>query len=142
MDKGLITKEQLDFALTEQKRTKEFLGSILVHNRAIVEKDLLIALSEQFQIPVGVLKNKYIEWETVKRFNPSLIMDYRCFPVEKDEWSVTFAILNPLDFTGLKKAEESSGGLKARWMLVSEADMNDAIERYQQLRHKEIDKWF
>ena len=130
--KGLITDEQLTEALTEQQRTNEFLGKILVKNNYLKEKDLLGALSEQFNIPLVSLKSKYIDWRLVKQFDSDLILDYRYFPVLKDEWSVTIAIVNPLDAWALKKAEEGSRGLKLKVVLVSEGDMKEVVGRYQQ----------
>lgn len=142
MDKGLITSEQLSEALTEQQRTKEFLGQILIRRNYIKERDLLKALSEQFGIPLGKLKNKYIHWELVKQFSPSLILDYKCFPVEEGEYSITVAILNPLDAWALKKVEEEAKGLRPKFVLVSQDDMNEAMQRYKQYILDEISKQF
>lgn len=132
MAKGLISSEQLKAALEEQQKTNEFLGKILLKNNQLKEKDLLEALSEQFNIPYVSLKYKYIDWHLAKQFSLTLILDYKCFPIAKDEWSVTIAITNPLDVWVLKRAEEEARGLKLKLVLVSEQDMKDVIQRYQQ----------
>ena len=132
MAKGSITSEQMKTALDEQRKTNEFLGKILLKSNLIKEKDLLEALSEQFNIPYLSLKYKYIDWRLVKQYSLALILDYKCFPIAKDEWSVTIAITNPLDVWALKKAEEEARGLKLKLVLVSEGDMKDVIQRYQQ----------
>jgi len=130
--KGLISPVALNDALNEQRQTKEFLGTILLKRKLIEEQDFLGALSEQFGIPVLVLKNKYIDWNFVRNFSASLILDYRCFPVSGDDWSVTIAITNPLDSGVLKKAEEEARGLKLKIALVSEEDMQEVTQRYKQ----------
>lgn len=132
INKGLITGEQLKDALDEQRKTNEFLGKILIRKNQFKEKDLLEALAEQFNIPYVSLKYKYIDWHLAKQFSLGLILDYKCFPIAKDEWSVTVAITNPLDVWALKKAEEGARGLKLKLVLVSEGDMKEAIQRYQQ----------
>ena len=132
MTKGLINSEQLKAALDEQRKTNEFLGKILLKSNLIKEKDLLEAMSEQFNIPYVSLKYKYIDWHLAKQFSLALILDYKCFPIVKDEWSVTIAITNPLDAWALKKAEEEARGLKLKLVLVSEGDMKEVIQRYQQ----------
>lgn len=132
INKGLITGEQLTEALDEQRKTNEFLGKIFLKKNQLKEKDLLEAISGQFNIPYVSLKYKYIDWQLVKQFGLSLILDYKCFPIAKDEWSVTVAITNPLDVWAIKKAEEGARGLKLKLVLVSEGDMKEAIERYQQ----------
>jgi len=138
ISKGLINSEQLKAALEEQHKTKEFLGAILLKRKLIKESDFLATLSEQFGMPLVNLGYKYIDWQFVKGFSPSLIIDNHCFPVEKDEWSVTIAITNPLDLWALKKSEEEAKGLRLRLVLVSEKEMNDAIERYRQYIQKDI----
>ncbi|MBU1852702.1 MAG: hypothetical protein KJ957_01490 [Candidatus Omnitrophica bacterium] len=132
VEKGLITSEQLQDALREQQTTKKFLGSILVEKKEIKERDLLGVLSEQFNIPFISIKYKYVDWGFVKKFSPSLILDYKCFPIEEDGDTVTVAITNPLDAWGLKKAEEETWGSRLKLVLVSEDDMKDIIERYRE----------
>ncbi|MGE5197218.1 MAG: hypothetical protein ACM3IL_01775 [Deltaproteobacteria bacterium] len=142
MDKGLITSGQLDFALSEQHSSKEFLGTILLKHSIIKEEDLLKALSEQFRIPYVALKDKYIPWNFVGRFSSTLIFEHRCFPVSHDEWSVTFALINPLDLWALKRAEEESKGLKTKFVLVTTRDMDEALLRYRQYMRGNISKLF
>ena len=137
IEKGKITQQQLAAALAEQSRTKEFLGIVLLKNKLITEKDLLMTLSAQFDIPVVSIKNKYIDWNLVKGFGPSLILDYRCFPIHKDSRAVTFAITNPLDVWVLKKAEEEARGLKIKLVLTSQGDMDETVQRYRQYMIKE-----
>jgi hypothetical protein len=137
---GIINDEQLKDALAEQTRTKEFLGAILIREFQIEEKDLLKALSEQFNMPLVALKNKYIDWDFVKHFNPSFVLDSKCFPILKDKDGITVAITNPLDAWSMKKAEEATSGSKLKFALVSEEDMKDAIHRYKEYVKSNIDK--
>lgn len=130
--KGLITPLQLERALLEQRRTKEFLGAILIKHKAITESSLLGVLSEQFHIPVVSLKGIYIDWEWLKRFSSSLILDYRCFPFKHDEFSVTVAITNPLDAWVISKAHQEAKPFSVRLNLVTKADIEEVIQRYRQ----------
>jgi len=131
IDKGLVRPEELDRALQEQARTKEFLGKILIKRCYVKESDLLSALSEQFQIPILNLKEIKINWDFVKSFNLSLIFEFKCFPIQQDEWSVTIAITNPLDMWAIKKCEEEVRGLRLKLALVSMSDIAWAIEEYK-----------
>ena len=140
LEKDLITPAQLKSALAEQARSKEFLGTILVRRKLIKEDALLATLSEQFNIPVINLAYRYFDWKFVKDFSPTLILDYHCFPVTKDDWTVTIAITNPLDVWVLKKAEEEARGLRLRLALTSEKDMQEAIQRYRQCVQRHISK--
>jgi type IV pilus assembly protein PilB len=132
IEKGLILPEQLKDALIKQMRTKEFLGAILLRRKQITEKDLLKALSEQFKIPIISIKNHYIDWNFVRRFSASLILEHKCLPLKGDDVTVTVAITNPLNAWTIKKAEEETRGFVLKLVLVSDEDMKDVIERYQQ----------
>jgi type IV pilus assembly protein PilB len=132
LGRGLINSGQLEEALKEQSRTGEFLGTVLIKKKFVREKELLEALSRQYNIPVVGLKDKYIDWNVVKEFHPSLILGHRCLPLEKNERSVTMAITNPLDAWAMKQAEMAAGGLELRLVLVATEDMDEAIGRYKQ----------
>ena len=142
LEKGLITARQLELALDEQKKNREFLGKILIEDRLIEEKGLLEALSEQFSLPLASLKDKYLDWTLIRQFSPSLILDHRCFPLSRDEESVTIAINNPLDAWALEKAErEASGlGLRLKLVLASSDDIGEAVRRYQEYTRGSISK--
>jgi len=142
LEKGFVTAERLKEALEIQQKTKEFLGNILLREKWIKGKDLLVALSEQFDIPLVSLKNKYINWNLVKEFGSSLILEYNCIPFQSDGSSITFAITNPLDAWVLKKAEEEAMGLKTKFVLVSKADMDEVIQRVKQYMRQDITKRF
>jgi type IV pilus assembly protein PilB len=132
LEKGVINDEQLKDALAEQQKTKEFLGAVLKRKFGIKDDDLSKALSEQFGMPFVTLKNKYIDWDFVKQFSPSFIVDSKCFPLKKDDLEMTIGVTNPLDAWALKKAEEASRGFKLKLVLVSEEDLKDAVKRFKE----------
>ena len=138
IEDGLITAEQLKAALEEQTLTKEFLGKILLKRKFIRESAFLKAFSGQFGLPVVDLKHRYFDWKLAKDFSPSLILDYHCLVIARDESTVTIAITNPLDVWAMKKAEEETGRLELKLVLVSEEDMREAIESYRQYIQKNI----
>ncbi|MDD5194407.1 MAG: hypothetical protein PHQ96_01865 [Candidatus Omnitrophica bacterium] len=130
--KKMLSQRQLDEALREQARTKEFLGTILIRTHQIDEAQFLTAMSEQFNMPVITLTDKFIDWKLLKHFSPTLIIDYKCFPVAQGDSGLTIAITNPLDAWVLAKAEEESQGARVLFVLVTQKDMDDAIARYKQ----------
>ncbi|OGW74896.1 MAG: hypothetical protein A2Z72_06320 [Omnitrophica bacterium RBG_13_46_9] len=136
VEKKIISASQLDNAISEQEFTREFIGAILIKKGYVSERDLLNALSEQFGIPFYSLKDIYIDWGLVEKFNPSTILENKCFPVKREKDSITIAILNPLDAWALKKAEDGARGLAAKFVLVSQSDMEEAIKRYKQFMRR------
>jgi type IV pilus assembly protein PilB len=142
IEHGLITPEQLKYALEEQARTNKFLGAILLKKGNLKEKDLLNALSKQFNIPLVKLESKNIDWDFVKKFSAALILDHKCLPVSQDEESMTIAVSNPLDVWAIKKAEEEAGGLRLKLVLICGKDIEDAITEYKRRMRTGILKSF
>jgi type IV pilus assembly protein PilB len=138
LERGLISDAQLELALAQQRSSGEFLGAVMVRLLMIREEDLLTALSEQYGMPTVCLRNRYIDWALVNSFSPSLVLDYKCFPIGRDAWSVTMAIINPLDAWAIKQAETEAQGLRVKLVLVSISDMEDAITRYRQHLQRNI----
>lgn len=140
INKGLLMQAQLELALDEQRRTREFLGAILVRRGYVKEKDFITVLSEQFRIPYVSLKDTYIDWETAMRFPASLVFDRKCMPIkiEKNVWIV--AVTNPLDAEAVSEAEMILKGQKMKLVLVTEQDMREAHASYKQQLSLRINK--
>lgn len=132
VEKGFITQAQLQDGLSEQKMTGVFLGEILVKMGWLTTRHLLEALSEQFGIPLANLKDERIDIELAQKFSSSLIIDHRCFPLYKDEHSITVAIVNPLNAAAMSKIEEESQPLKVNFVLAPEEDLKEFIQKYRQ----------
>jgi hypothetical protein len=142
MRKKIITCQQLDDALKNQRLSGKFIGALLFEKRLINEQQLLEALSEQFSIPFASIKDKYIDWNLVNKFSSSLIVDHRCFPIEADEYYITFAISNPLDMWLLDEAERQAMPCKIKTVLVSSQDMEDCLARYRKYLQSRMDGLF
>ena len=142
ISKGLITNDQLDIALAEQAKSNVFLGIILVKKLYVKEKELSKALSDQFNIPLVSLENMPVDLSLTKQFSSSLVMDNKCFPIKSDDYSVTFAIINPLDVWAINKAEQETGGRRAKFVIVTPSDMEEITKRYVKYKQAEISKLF
>ena len=138
MANGLISSQQLQEALKEQSVTKEFIGNILVKRGYIKERVLLPILSEQFDIDYLSIKDRYINLALARKFPYSLISKYSCFPLEEDEESVTFALVNPLDALAIAEIERVISPLKLKIVLTPRGDMADVVRRYHRYRNRFI----
>ncbi|OGX26411.1 MAG: hypothetical protein A3J51_00235 [Omnitrophica WOR_2 bacterium RIFCSPHIGHO2_02_FULL_45_21] len=132
LEKGFITEAQLADALSEQKLNSIFLGEILTKKGALSKEHFLEALSEQFDIPMVNLKEQDIDPELAGKFSSALVVDHKCFPLFKQQDSITVAIVNPLNAVALNKIEEEAQGLKVNLVLVSEEDLEELLKKYRQ----------
>jgi len=123
---------QLEKALAQQKKAGKFLGVILLEESFITEEQLARALSEQYKIPLMSLKNSYIDWPLATHFSPSLILDHKCFPVERTPYEMTFALTNNLDGWALTQIEQETRGYRLRLVLITHSDMKELMNRYRQ----------
>lgn len=131
IEKRMITEAQLHDALIEQRESGKFLGMILKDKGLITDKELVDALSAQFGIPVVDLKQEHIDLELAHRYSISVVIDHKCFPLKQDEYTVTVAIVNPLNAVAISKIEEEAFPRRVNLVLVNESDLNDLIRNYR-----------
>lgn len=132
IQKKLITKEQLEEALLEQKASGEFLGMILMRNGLLHEEDLMMALAGQFDLPYVNLKTEAIDWKVATRFSSRLVVDRSCLPFRQNEHGITVAIVNPLDMDVISEAEKEAKDMPIRVALTTPKAMEYAQGIYRQ----------
>jgi hypothetical protein len=85
MENGVITKEQLDRAIAEQQRDQDGkLGQYLIALEFVKERDITMALSRQFSLPVITLKSQKINPAVLDMVPVEIVRDSRFFPLEYD----------------------------------------------------------
>src|SRR5206468_7864518 len=97
ISKGAISPDQLEFALKEQKRTGERLGTILRQLNLITEDDLAMVLAESAGIEHLSIRNLSIDPNVVSALPEAVARKYKVFPIAADSGSVTVAMADPLD---------------------------------------------
>ena len=132
LERRLVTARQLDHALMEQRKTKEFLGTVLVRLGVVQPQALLEVLSEQYKLPHGSLRPEAVDWALVKQFPASAFSEGRCLPIHADDETVTVAIANPLDAWALHAIERVAGLRRVQAILVLEQELRDAMLVYHQ----------
>lgn len=119
VERGAITPAQLEEALAIHRQSNEFLGATLVRRGYITESTLFDVIAEQFGMPRAHFDSQTIDWELAAQFPPTLLLDHRCFPVGRDEQSLTVAIGDPLDVWIVSALEHEARGRKLTLMLAS-----------------------
>ena len=97
----LISQEQLETALGEQKRTGLKLGRQLIDMGFVEENTLLSLLSKQLDIPFVELKHFQFDRELVQSLPENLARRYRVMVLSEDDTSVTLGMSDPTDIFGL-----------------------------------------
>lgn len=140
VEKGFITEAQLHDVLVEQNTKKTFLGELLISKGWVSKRHFLEALSEQFGIPMVNLKEQTVDMALSQKFSSSLILDHKCFPLNKTEDTVTVAIANPLDAFAISKIEEDAEPQRVNLVLVDDDDLKDLLQKYRQYVSQNIQR--
>ncbi|MEA3305299.1 MAG: GspE/PulE family protein [Candidatus Omnitrophota bacterium] len=129
LKKRLVTKEQLDSALEEHKKTGKFLGEILLKMGYIKEEGLLNVLSEQLGIAYVKLREIIIDEAVIKRVPAKFAQHYEVMPIRFDDNILTVAVSNPLDMWPIDDIEINLG-YRVERVLSGKDDILWAIKKY------------
>ncbi len=125
---GLVTQEQFEQALAEQKKTGEKLGEILVRLGLITEDQLVHFLSRQYGVPEVTFPEK-IAPEIIKLIPARIARKYGVVPIGRTIGSVTLAVADPTNLSALDDVAFMTG-LKVVPAIASPSIIRQAIERY------------
>jgi len=109
ISEGLITSEQLEHALQQQKEsgfTKK-LGEVLVEEGMISHKEMALLLSKQLKIDFVDLFGEKIDFQSLSKFSISLLTAAKAIPFKEDEDYVYIATSDPLNFDALETLERN-----------------------------------
>ncbi len=94
--KGLITPEQLEAGIEQQRKTGQLLGAILIKNNFLSEEDFLKTFSEQLGIPYVRLKDFSIDLTAIKSIPAKFAWHYKVIPLKFENDKLVVATSYPL----------------------------------------------
>ncbi len=94
---GIITNEQLDYALKENQLTGGKLGKTLVNLEFVDEQVLLEALSRQLDIPFVDIKTFNYRREDVRSLKETIARRFRVSVLKKTPTKITLGMSDPTD---------------------------------------------
>jgi general secretion pathway protein E len=129
IERRLITSEDLDRALELQRERGDKLGKILIDLGFVAQRDVLLALSQQLEVPMVSIEGPPAVSPEIETLSPRFLRQFRCLPVAQHDHSVTLAMADPLDFE-TRSTVSSCTGLTVLAGIASEQEILDAIDRY------------
>ena len=99
---NLISNDQLQQALQEQKRTGERLGSLLVKMGFLAEDEILSCLSKQFGVPAIDLETFQIESSVLETIPIQTAKKYTVIPISRVGGTLTLAMADPSDIFAIE----------------------------------------
>ena len=129
IERGMITRSQLDEALTIQKQNGLLLGEALINLKFATEESIVQALMCQYGFPYLPLSNYEIAPEVVSTVPVNVCQQYCLIPIDKIGKSLTLAMANPLNAHALEDVELMSGCV-VQVFVSTATDIKNAIKRY------------
>ena len=97
LENGLLTPEQLDVALEEQKRQRRPLGQVLLSQGLVDEKALAGVLSLHFNVPQVDFARARVEKDALALIPESYAREHTILPIRVDKDELEVATVDPGD---------------------------------------------
>ncbi len=95
IQKKLIDWRQLEDALSEQKRTRELVGEVLIRKQYVPRFLLFKALAERHAMPFVDLAHVFIDPQAVERVPESVAVKYGFVPIGTQDDTLVVGISDP-----------------------------------------------
>jgi len=133
VEKGLITKDQLEKALEGQKRTNLNIGEILVKLGYVREEDISKTLAEQLGFVYVDLSTYQIRSNALELISADLAIKLQVIPILKTGSSLTVAMSNPFALDVIDRLENLLH-LSIDPVLSTHSGIKEAIFKYYEAK--------
>ncbi|MCS7203426.1 MAG: ATPase, T2SS/T4P/T4SS family [Thermodesulfovibrio sp.] len=128
IQKGIITEEQLNIALSVQKITGQVLGKCLVSLGFVTPSELAEVLAFQQGIEYINVRNFPIETQLLNKFPKDIAFTAKFLPLTEEDGYIRVALTDPGNIVAIDVAK-SATGKKIKPYLTDEEGFLDAIEK-------------
>jgi type IV pilus assembly protein PilB len=128
VEAGLISNEQLDKALSVQKKTGERLGKALINLGYITEESMIEVLEFQLGVPHIDLNHLTVPREIAASIPGSLAERYSVIPIKKEGKKLTLAMVDPTNFFAIDDVRLASG-FEVEPVIAAEREILRAIQQ-------------
>ena len=128
-EKGLITEEQLDEALSLQKASGKLLGKILVEKGFVNEEAILSVLSIQLGMKEVDLSKMKIPKDLLDRVPGPVAKAYKIMPIRMEGNTLVVAMGDPMNVQLLDDLRFMLD-CEVKGLRSNEKDVNDAIDKF------------
>lgn len=128
IEKGIITQEELEIALSVQRITGKILGRCLKELGFITPQELASILAVQHGLEYLDVRNYPIQKELVQKFPRNVTFSDRFLPLEEKDGLVEIAIVDPGNILAVDRVRMVTGK-RVKTYLTDEESFADAIEK-------------
>lgn len=130
VDEGLITDDQVQEALAEQKKTKELLGEVLVRKSYVTEQDIARTLATQFSLPFISARKYNVPKEVADLVPDEMLEKYQFVPIDQFADVLTIVVSGVVDTAALEEIEKLTG-CTVKVCVGTATDVREVRERFK-----------
>ncbi|MEJ2038636.1 MAG: ATPase, T2SS/T4P/T4SS family [Desulfosarcinaceae bacterium] len=138
-EKGLITEEHIQFALQEQKVTKEILGELFESLGFVTQHDLVTTLAEQNDLPFVDVDTLVPEEQVLKIFNKNLCLNNFFLPIRRNGSQIDVASYFVND-DKLRQLVGRQTGLTPNVYIAERSKLVNAIHKFYYFLENPVEK--
>ncbi len=128
IDSGVITKEQLENALQNQKTSSKRLGELLVDEGIVEERQIVEVLEYQLKIPRIDFISFEIDPSVPGLITENLARKYCVIPVQREGSQLTVAMADPLNYNAIDDVAMYTG-LMIKPAIALKSEILNSIDR-------------
>jgi general secretion pathway protein E/type IV pilus assembly protein PilB len=109
LERGVISQEQLEEAIAQQRETGERLDRVLVRMGVVSQDQVLQTIGDQFHLDVVDLDAIAVESKVLSTLPASLVHKQRCVPISSENGTLTIATSDPFELSVLDELRLLTG---------------------------------
>ncbi|KPK39571.1 MAG: hypothetical protein AMJ78_08275 [Omnitrophica WOR_2 bacterium SM23_29] len=129
VDEKVITPEQLEAGLKEQRRTGKSICQTLIDLGFSTEEKVFTVLSRHLGVPYVRIKDRKIDKSIIEKMPAKIASYYKLMPIELKGNTLTIVVIDPLDVRTLDDIKLLLG-FEIQPVLGGEKDILEAIRKY------------
>src|SRR5437868_2155278 len=135
LERGLVTEEQLETALEEQRQSRKSLGRVLIDAGIVAESDLVSTLAARIGLDFVDLLDYTIDPSAVGLISDSLARRFQAVPIGWEENRLVVAMADPSNVVAIDDIRTITGA-EVRTVVATRGAILEAIEKHQRIEGK------
>lgn len=136
---GVLSEEQLEIALAQQKRDARPLGALVVSLGFGSAKDVSRVVAEMAGTEYVALEERVLDESLAEVVDEGMARERHLVPIERDGSRLTVALVNPLDIITVDKVREATR-LDIHVVVSTDTEITEAQDKlYGKVGHRNFD---
>ena len=129
LERGIITRKQLEEALAEQQARGGLIGAVLIRLQMVTEEEVALALTAQYGFPYLPLANYDLDNTLMTLVPEEVARRYCLIPIDRIGNALTLAMADPSNTKALEDVEALTKCV-VQTFVSTPSDITQAIDRF------------